>query len=377
MERLPPGGVVGRYELVARLGEGAMGIVYLGRSRGGDLVAVKVMKDLWVADPDYRARFRREIGAARRVTGLYTAAPLDFDADASPPWLATRYLPGLSLRDAVRRHGAGLPPPALRALATGLAEALSAIHAAGVVHRDLKPENVLLTADGPRVIDFGIARPDDATFLTVPGGSRFTREYSAPEQAAGGPVDAAGDVFALGAVVLFAAGARDPFGSGPPRSAPDLSAVTDPALRRVVGACLRWEPRRRPSARQVLDRLGTGTPPLAGSRWLPDGVADEIDRRASYALDLPSLPSLPTPGATPASALGAETLPPPPVLPVPAVRPGPRRRTLVVGAAGLGVLAVAGTVVGTRWRRGTATPGAGPVASPPTTPSPTTPPVAT
>jgi serine/threonine protein kinase len=158
---------VGHYRLLARLGAGGMGVVHLGRSPGGRLVAVKVISARYTADAEYRARFTREIDAARTVSGAFTASLLDADPDAETPWLATAYLPGLTLREAVGGHGS-LPAPAVRTLAAGLAEALVDIHRAGLAHRDLKPGNIMLTSGGPRVIDFGIARPDPAVHRRQP-----------------------------------------------------------------------------------------------------------------------------------------------------------------------------------------------------------------
>ncbi|WP_433337663.1 protein kinase domain-containing protein [Spirillospora sp. CA-294931] len=327
----------GPYRLLARLGAGGMGVVYLGRSRGGRTVAVKVIRSRFVDDPRYRARFGREVGAARRVAGTFTAPVLDADPDAPAPWLATAYLPGLSLRAAVAAHGA-MPPDAVRALAAGLAEALAAIHGAGVVHRDLKPENVLLTAGGPRVIDFGIARPEEATAITRPGAVVGTPGFMAPEQVAGEAVGPPGDVFTLGAVLAYAATGSEPFGTGSIRSRQyrvmtvqaDLDGVTEPLLAEVIAACLRREPERRPSAGEVLEMLGPREDSsLQGTRWLPAPVAEAIDRRAAEAAR--SVPA----AAAPRVAAPAADLP----TADPEAAPAIDRRTLIAGA-GAGVLAV-------------------------------------
>src|SRR5215470_7724915 len=195
---------IGPYQLLARLGAGGMGQVFLGRSPGGRLVAVKVIRAELAGDPGFRARFAREVASARMVSGVFTAPVVDADPSAPLPWLVTGYVNGLSLAEAVAGHGA-LPVASVLALAAGLAEGLGAVHAAGVVHRDLKPSNVLLAADGPRVIDFGISRAVDATHLTSAGMVVGSPGFMSPEQAEGNPVGPASDVFSLGAVLVFAA----------------------------------------------------------------------------------------------------------------------------------------------------------------------------
>ncbi|HXV93108.1 MAG TPA: serine/threonine-protein kinase, partial [Pseudonocardia sp.] len=175
---------IGPFAVAARLGAGAMGVVYLGRSPGGRAVAVKVVNRALADDPGFRERFRREVQAARRVGGFWTAAVVDADPDAPAPWLATEFVAGPTLHEAVSEAGT-LPEPTVRRLAAGLAEALGAIHAAGLVHRDVKPSNVLLAPDGPRLIDFGIARALDHTALTAAGSVFGTPGYIAPEQVAG------------------------------------------------------------------------------------------------------------------------------------------------------------------------------------------------
>ncbi|TDD64469.1 serine/threonine-protein kinase, partial [Actinomadura rubrisoli] len=327
--------------------------VYLGRSPGGRRVAVKVVRRSFAGDPRYAARFRREVDAARKVTGAFTAPVLDADPDAATPWLVTAYLPGMSLREAVAGSGA-LPPDAVRTLAAGLAEALAAIHGAGVVHRDLKPGNVMLTADGPRVIDFGIARPEDATAITRVGAPIGTPGFMAPEQLRAERAGPAADVFAMGATLVYAATGAEPFGSGPPRSRDlramtgraDLDAITEPWLLDLVERCLRVAPEDRPSAVKVLELLGPpdedALSPLA-ARWLPPPIAKEIDHRTAEAGSPPGSPAPPhrAPTLAPDDAV-QETAPP-------AERVG--RRALLAGAgAGAGVLAAGGlgTVL---WRR--------------------------
>ena len=202
---------VGGYALLGRLGAGAMGQVYLGRSAAGRLVAVKTIKSELAEEPDFRTRFGQEVAAARRVSGAFTAAVIAADSEADVPWLATVYVPAPSLSSLVRSCGP-LPAPAVCWLAAGCAEALEAIHGVGLVHRDLKPSNVLVSPDGPRVIDFGVARAAERIQLTVTRGSIGTPAYMAPEQARDTrQATAASDVFSLGATALFAATVHAPY----------------------------------------------------------------------------------------------------------------------------------------------------------------------
>ena len=266
MQRLEPGDpeVVGRYRLQGRLGEGGMGRVYLGSTPEGSQAAVKVIRDDLAHDTGFRVRFRREVAAAVSVAGMFTARVLDADPDADPPWLATQYVQGPSLRRLVLEQGPLDEPSQLR-LAQGLAEALSAIHAAGLVHRDLKPANVLLADDGARVIDFGIAHAAGAQALTGTGEMVGTPEYMSPEQVMGtGVPGPASDVFALGGTLCFAATGRAPFGSG---HAPVLYRVLqgEPDLRgmprstaEIARMCLVKDPARRPTAPQLAAWLRSG-----------------------------------------------------------------------------------------------------------------------
>ncbi len=204
---------VGPYWLLGRLGAGGMGQVFLGRSPGGRLAAVKVVRAELAEQAEFRHRFAREVGAAQKVSGLFTAPVVDADVDAPVPWPATAYVPGLSLAEAITEHGP-LPAASVLALAAGLAEGLGAIHAAGIVHRDLKPSNVLLAEDGPRIIDFGISQAAEASILTGTGLVFGSPSFMSPEQAQGHRVGSPSDVFSLGAVLTFAATGQGPFGTG-------------------------------------------------------------------------------------------------------------------------------------------------------------------
>ncbi|CAL9481131.1 protein kinase domain-containing protein [Streptomyces sp. enrichment culture] len=250
---------VAGYRLAARLGAGGMGRVYLSHTRGGRPVALKVVRSELADDATFRRRFGREIKAARRVKGAYTAELIDADPDATPPWLATLYVPGPPLSDAVARSGP-LPVPAVLWLMAGVAEALQAIHGAGIVHRDLKPANVLLAADGPRVIDFGISLAADSTAHTATGTTIGTPQYMAPEQASGGDVTAATDIFSLGQTAAFAALGRPLYGDGPAatvlyrivHSEPDLSGLPE-RLRDLLGRCLAADPGERAAPAEIVE----------------------------------------------------------------------------------------------------------------------------
>lgn len=253
----PP--VVAGYRIAARLGAGGMGRVYLAHTHGGRPVAIKVVRPELADDPDFRRRFGREIKAARRVRGAYTAELIDADADGVPPWLATLYVPGPSLTDAVARNGP-LPVPAVLWLMAGIAEALQAIHAESIVHRDLKPSNVLLAAGGPRVIDFGIATAADATAYTATGNAIGTPAFMAPEQASGDEVTAATDVFALAQTAAFAALGRPLYGEGSGvqvmyrivHSEPDLALLPEP-LRPLFARCLAADPAERATPAEIVE----------------------------------------------------------------------------------------------------------------------------
>jgi serine/threonine protein kinase len=277
---------IGEYALVGRLGRGAMGTVYLGKSPGGRPVAVKVARPELAGDPEFRERFRREVEIARTVGGFWTAAVVDAGPDAARPWLATEYVAGPTLQQAVEIHGP-LPESAVRRLAAGLAEALAAIHKAGLVHRDLKPSNVILGGDGPRVIDFGISRAVRHPGLTEVGVVFGTPGFLSPEQVLGGEVGPPTDVFSLGAVLVYAATGRGPFGEGDTSSLvyravhaePDMDKVP-PSLRTLIMTCLQRDPAARPDPAQLLSWAGSAdiaTPTSVD--WLPAPVQTLVDER--------------------------------------------------------------------------------------------------
>ncbi|KUL62696.1 serine/threonine-protein kinase [Streptomyces sp. NRRL S-1521] len=260
---------VGRYRTIAELGRGGMGRVLLSSAPDGRLVALKQVHTRLVADDGFRARFRREVAASRKVSGTHTSAVIDADADAVEPWLTSEFVPGPSLQEAVAAVGA-LPEEAVLRMAEGLASALTDIHRAGLVHRDLKPSNVLLADDGPRVIDFGVARAadsEDGTELTTSGWLVGSPGFMSPEQAKGLPPGPAGDVFSLGAVLVMACTGRSPFaGPGVPQTLynvvhtePDLSGL--PAtIRPLVARCLAKDPGERPTPARLLAEIGRLTP---------------------------------------------------------------------------------------------------------------------
>ena len=254
---------IGPYRLEGRLGSGGMGRVYLGRSPGGRRVAIKVIRPDLAENPDFRARFAREASAARKVSGIFIAPVVDADLDGPVPWLATSYIAGPSLIDAIAAHGP-LPAASLLRLAAGLAEGLAAFHSAGVVHRDLKPSNVLLAEDGPRLIDFGISWSMEASAITRTGIVVGSPGFMSPEQAEGRPVGPSSDIFSLGAVLTFAATGEGPFGAGSTAallyrvvtSEPNLQGV--PAeIRPLIERCLVKDPQQRLTAAQLLDTLST------------------------------------------------------------------------------------------------------------------------
>ncbi|MFI2643333.1 serine/threonine-protein kinase [Streptomyces sp. NPDC018610] len=286
---------VGPYRLLGRLGSGGMGRVYLGRSAGGRTVAVKIVHPHFALDEEFRARFRREVAAARRVGGAWTAPVLDADPEAPVPWVATAYAAGPSLAAAVADAGP-LPAHSVRVLAAGLAEALAAVHRLGLVHRDVKPSNVLLTLDGPLLIDFGIARATDGTAsLTSTGVSIGSPGYMSPEQILGKGVTGAADVFSLGAVLAYGATGRPPF-AGDSSAAllykvvheePELDALGDGELGRLARECLAKDPAARPAPGEIARRLAPGgTASLVAGGWLPGRLVEQVSRGAVSLLNL-------------------------------------------------------------------------------------------
>ncbi|WP_228555399.1 protein kinase domain-containing protein [Catenulispora pinisilvae] len=357
---------VGAYRLLARLGGGGMGQVYLGRTPGGRTVAVKLVRGEYAADESFRRRFRHEVQAARRVGGRWSVPVLDADTDGPQPWVATGYIAGPDLRSAVDTFGP-LPPTTLRALGTGLAEALQTVHGLGLVHRDVKPPNVLLAPDGPRLIDFGIARALDgeAAALTGTGMLIGSPGYVSPEQAAGQQAGPASDVFALGAVLAFAATGHTPFGEdvGAPvllyrvlHEEPDLTGVPEP-LRGIVLACLAKDPARRPQLAELREHLNAVGPSAEQSGWLPPAIADAVARLAAQVLDFDSPRTGPQdgftatmPGAPPGPMPGPMpmTVPGPPVT-ISGYAPEPERRRnrwlLPVTAITAAAMVIGGVVV--------------------------------
>ncbi|MEU2940779.1 WD40 repeat domain-containing serine/threonine protein kinase [Nocardiopsis alba] len=319
---------IGPHRLLARLGAGGMGEVYLARTPADRLAAVKVTRAELAQDREFRARFAREVRTARMVTGPFTPAVVDADPDAPAPWMATEYVPGPTLKEAVRENGT-FPEPSLLVLTLGLARALQSIHAAGLVHRDLKPSNVLLSPRGPQVIDFGIARAVEGTVLTKTGQSFGTPSYTSPEQVLGQEVGRTSDVFSLAGVVVHAATGRAPFGKGPAAEVlsrlvsrdPDLDGVPE-NLRPLLTRCLAKNPTERPSSDEILSELSSFPLPAAEHGWLPIEINRSIDVRQQEARQ-----AVHSGGATSRGASGSDV-------------PRPKRRRAGLIAAGAGTAAL-------------------------------------
>ncbi|MFI6931710.1 serine/threonine protein kinase [Streptomyces sp. NPDC050287] len=283
---------MGDFTLIGRLGAGGMGQVFLGRSAAGRAAAVKVVRAALAEVPEFRARFRQEVAALHRVGGEWTAPVLGADTEAAAPWVATEYVPGPSLHQVVKSSYGPLPEDTLHSLAGRLARALRAIHGAGLVHRDLKPSNILLTVDGPRIIDFGIARALDnveGSLRTSTGVLLGSPGFMSPEQVRGQRVTPASDVFSLGSVLVYAATGRLPFGSaelGPhalmfriAEEEPDLTGVPQ-TLTGLITACLAKDPQRRPTAERLAVHARTDT----DGPWLPAELLAELSRLAARML---------------------------------------------------------------------------------------------
>ncbi|WP_312927030.1 serine/threonine-protein kinase [Thermocatellispora tengchongensis] len=323
---------MGGYEVLARLGEGGMGTVYLARAGqaapgAGRLVAIKVIRRAVAEDPGFRARFEREVANARRVASFCTAEVLDHGLSDGRPFMVTEYIEGVPLSDQVERHGP-LSAGTLYGVAVGVAAALTAIHAAGLVHRDLKPANVMLSLSGPRVIDFGIARAADALARhTSPGQLVGSPGYIAPEQLGGGEITAAADIFAWACLVVYAGTGRHPFGAG---TVAELAARVlyaepsvgplDPPLDALVRRALSRDPAARPSAEEILVALaggrgaqaGPGDPDRAASAVLTASWHLPPDAALPSVPPIPSVPSVPSVPPAPTRPEAPGTLPPVP-----------------------------------------------------------------
>ncbi|MFE0381700.1 serine/threonine-protein kinase [Streptomyces inhibens] len=292
---------IGDYRLIGRLGEGGMGRVFLARSDRGRTVAVKLVRAELAYEEEFRDRFRREVLAAQKVGGEWTAPVLDADTEAETPWLATGYIAGPSLQQVVGGSGTPLPERTVRILAAGLARALAAIHAAGIIHRDLKPSNVLITIDGPRVIDFGIARALEAVTgngVTRTGAAVGSPGFMSPEQVRGEPLTPACDVFSLGSVLTYAATGRQPFGTADSaahalmyrvaQEEPDLSGLPE-GLHALIAGALAKDPEQRPTPAQLValaeDGSGGDGPGADDEPWLPGALIARLGRHAVELLE--------------------------------------------------------------------------------------------
>lgn len=352
MDRLVPSdpSVIGGYRLAARLGAGGMGVVYLARSPHGTWCALKSIRSEHAGDPGFRARFRRETELAARLMSRWTVPVLAADAEARSPWLATAYVPGPSLAEAIARNGPW-PTAQLLCLGAALAEALERVHACGLVHRDVKPANILLAADGPRLIDFGIARAVGVTALTADGSVIGSPGYLSPEQARGRTVGPASDVFSLGCVLAHAATGRPVFGVGGAAGVlyrtvhedPDLDSVPD-ALDGIVRRCLAKDPEQRPSVGELRDRFGE----FDEQGWLPEGLPALVAARAARVLELPVPQGTVADGMSVDGWADAVTQ----AAVATSEEPTSRRRVLAAGGAVLGVSAAG---VGSWWRWGRST----------------------
>jgi serine/threonine protein kinase len=353
---------IGPYLILGRLGAGAMGQVYLGRSAAGRLVAVKTIKVDLAEEAGFRTRFAQEVAAARRVSGFFTAAVVEADPEADLPWLATAYVPAPSLARLVTACGP-LPVTSVRWLAAGCAEALESIHGVGLVHRDLKPSNVLVAPDGPRVIDFGVARAAERMGVTTSRGAVGTPAYMAPEQARDThQASAASDVYALGATLLFAATGHPPYRGDSVMDVlarlateePDLSGLPG-ELTELVTACLRRVPRERPTSSAMLAQLGQfaeAQPDAAREHsYLPDAAMALIARYQRNPLLASGQPGYHSQDDSEDATSASLTELPASYQPKPKQRTGPRLRRWVkthlawVGWVSVGAALVVGGVI--------------------------------
>ena len=350
---------LGPYRLRAVIGDGGMGRVYLATSPGGRAVAVKVIARGLADQPNYRERFAREARAAMAVSGLYTASVVDADTTGERPYIATEYVPAPSLADTVKALGP-LPPATVSALAGGLAEALAAIHRAGLVHRDVKPHNILLAPDGPVVIDFGIALVDEAqTSLTAVGMAVGSPGYIAPEVLSGQEPSAATDMFGLACALVYAARGVGPFGKGEPlviahrtvSQDPDLSGLPDFVVS-LVRPLLARDPAARPTPAQLLEHLAIVGQDvvLHDALWLPEDVRALLGRKRAEVqrlLGAESSPPTPLPYATPPRPPLTPPAPLPQTPPRPPQAPATHRmrNALLATGGAIVVAAVAATAV--------------------------------
>ncbi|MBD3009109.1 serine/threonine-protein kinase, partial [Streptomyces sp. 5-10] len=326
---------IGDYRLLRRLGAGGMGRVFLAHSSRGRTVAVKLVQTELAQQAEFRRRFKQEVRAAQRVGGTWTAPVLDADTEAATPWVATGYIAGPSLHAIVAESGL-LPERTVRILANGLTQALRDIHDAGLVHRDLKPSNVLITIDGPRVIDFGIARALETVtdgILTRSGAVVGSPGFMSPEQVRGERVTPASDVFCLGSVLAYAATGRQPFGTADSgvhavmyriaQEEPDLDGLPE-GLRDLVTDCLKKAPDDRPSLDALLER--TAGADDDGEPWLPGTLVAQLGRHAVRLLEVetPAGPGVPArPAVPPVAGATGPSVPPVAGATGPAVPPPP------------------------------------------------------
>lgn len=336
---------IGPYRLHFRLGAGGMGRVFYGTSEAGRPAAVKVIHPELARDPAFSDRFRREVAAAGKVSAAFTAPVVAAGPDDDPPWLATLFVAGPSLAEAVAEKGP-LPPEAVWRLAGGLVEALTGVHQRGLVHRDLKPANVLLAVEGPLVIDFGISRALEGTSLTT--GSRLgTPAFMSPEQAEGKEAGPASDVFSLGSVIAFAATGTAPFAGGLPvaelnrvqHADPDLAHIAIPALRELVANCLAKDPHARPTLDQLARTITAGSrsyPDVSPGSFWPEPIASFIrSRHDSLLSQIRQIPPAP-------DTIHQPAIPPPTEPTHLAASPTRRRhRALIWTAGGLALAGVA------------------------------------